>query len=262
MSAITATGGAQATGSAMLADALSRDWYHTIELAPGQATRGLVDLRPHADSVLPRSLAGKRVLDVGTFDGFWAFEMERRGAAEVVATDLDDHRGMDWSSPFKGELARELEASGSVPGARFKLAHEILDSSVTRVPSVVYDLEPDRLGGPVDIAFVGALLLHLRDPVEALEAIRSTLVPGGQILLFEPYLRAPRLRGSSRPLAEVRGATFKRDWLLCNIPGLKALLGAAGYERITQISRGRKVPTAAGYAHWHVALNARARTDV
>ena len=28
----------------------------------------------------PTSLAGKRCLDVGTWDGFWAFEMERRGA--------------------------------------------------------------------------------------------------------------------------------------------------------------------------------------
>ena len=37
---------------------------------------------------LPASLAGKTALDVGTADGFWAFEMERRGAARVVAIDL------------------------------------------------------------------------------------------------------------------------------------------------------------------------------
>ena len=65
-------------------------WYHTIELAPGLTTKDAVyDLRPIADrSGLPESLAGLTVLDVGTADGFWAFEMERRGAERVVAVDI------------------------------------------------------------------------------------------------------------------------------------------------------------------------------
>ena len=45
-------------------------------------------LRETASRVLPESLAGVRALDIGTFDGFWAFEMERRGA-EVVAIDIE-----------------------------------------------------------------------------------------------------------------------------------------------------------------------------
>ncbi len=65
------------------------DWYHTQELAPGLVTPGMFDLRPYVDRYgLPESIAGMRVLDVGTFEGFWAFEMERRGA-EVVALDID-----------------------------------------------------------------------------------------------------------------------------------------------------------------------------
>src|SRR5437016_1983956 len=38
---------------------------------------------------------GMRALDVGTWDGFWAFEMERRGA-DVLALDLDDPQDLDW----------------------------------------------------------------------------------------------------------------------------------------------------------------------
>src|SRR5882762_3529258 len=85
------------TQAASLEDALDRDWYHTIELAPGLVTPGWFDTREVARELpIPETLAGMRCLDVATFDGFWAFEMERRGAEEVVAIDLLDLVGADW----------------------------------------------------------------------------------------------------------------------------------------------------------------------
>src|SRR6059036_774868 len=79
------------------------EWYHTVELAPGVVTPGWFDLRDlPARLPIPADLTGLRCLDIGTFDGFWAFEMERRGAAEVVAIDLIDPDRWDWprnSSP-------------------------------------------------------------------------------------------------------------------------------------------------------------------
>src|ERR1700730_10047735 len=58
------------------------DWYHTLDLGNGVVTPGFVDHREQvAQHQFPASLAGKRCLDVATFDGFWAFEMEKRGAA-------------------------------------------------------------------------------------------------------------------------------------------------------------------------------------
>src|ERR1700756_1076631 len=72
-------------------------WDPTLELAPGVLTPGMFDLRAHVPRYgLPERLDGLRVLDVGTWDGFWAFEFERRGAAEVVALDLDDERLLDY----------------------------------------------------------------------------------------------------------------------------------------------------------------------
>ena len=47
-------------------------WYHTIELAPGVVTPGHVDLRGLPGAVLPRSLTGRRALDVGTFSGTYS----------------------------------------------------------------------------------------------------------------------------------------------------------------------------------------------
>ena len=40
-------------------------------------------------------MAGMRRLDSGTTDGFWAFELERRGAGEVVASDVLDATRLD-----------------------------------------------------------------------------------------------------------------------------------------------------------------------
>ena len=60
-------------------------------------TAGWFDTRATVRKVpLPASLAGKRCLDVGTWDGFWAFEMERRGAESVLAIDLQDQDQWDW----------------------------------------------------------------------------------------------------------------------------------------------------------------------
>src|SRR3954453_11189468 len=80
-----------------LGTALELEWYHTIELEPGVVTPGWFDTRSVVPLLpFPESLEGKRCLDVATFDGFWAFEMERRGASEVHAIDLLDPHSWDW----------------------------------------------------------------------------------------------------------------------------------------------------------------------
>jgi tRNA (mo5U34)-methyltransferase len=61
---------------------------HQIEVAPGIVTPGgdrSAEKLAHLN--LPSDLSGKRVLDIGAWDGFFSFECERRGAAEVIATD-------------------------------------------------------------------------------------------------------------------------------------------------------------------------------
>src|SRR5436190_2238578 len=111
-------------------------WYHTIELAPGVVTPGYFDLRPIVDDLPWPDVRGKRCLDVGTFDGFLAFELERRGAAEVVALDLDDYLQLDWPADYRftgpddPRYQKFLQLSGPERGAGFRLAAEALGSSV------------------------------------------------------------------------------------------------------------------------------------
>src|SRR5262245_15201321 len=76
---------------------------HTRALGAGVVTDGLFDLRPFVGRYgLPDDLTGQRVLDVGTFDGFWAFEMERRGAL-VTSIDVDRTQQLDWPPRLRPE---------------------------------------------------------------------------------------------------------------------------------------------------------------
>src|SRR3954466_11356106 len=134
------------TQVASLESALDREWYHTLELAPGVVTPGWFDTRKVVSQLpFPSSLAGKRCLDVATFDGFWAFEMERRGADEVVAIDLLDPAQADW--PVTSTAAvKEAIGQRKEGGEGFQIAHELLGSSVERMEMSVYDLDPEEVG--------------------------------------------------------------------------------------------------------------------
>ena len=100
-------------------------WYHTIDLGNGVVTPGLYDTPGECARVpLPASLEGRRCLDIGTADGFWAFEMERRGAAEVVALDIDDPDDYDWPGAPRRGRGRALPARPPEPpgGVRARAA--------------------------------------------------------------------------------------------------------------------------------------------
>jgi SAM-dependent methyltransferase len=219
---------ADRTAAAREAVGANPTWYHTIELAPGVTTPGYVDLRKVVDRVLPDDLRGKRALDVGTFDGFWAFELERRGA-EVVAADLERIDAAEWPPHKREELEREVAESEVELGRGFGLAASVLQSKVRRVACSIYDLEPERIGGRVDLGFVGSLLLHLRDPVRGLEAVRSVLGPGGELRLVEPFSVALTWRAPRRPAAEFQTLGTPFNWWVPNLAGIEAWLRTAGY---------------------------------
>src|SRR3954451_22751816 len=85
-------------------DADRYPWYHTLDLGDGVVTKGMFDHRPHLHHYpIPADLTGKHCLDVATMDGFWAFEMERRGAASVTALDLEDPEALDWPAALRGQ---------------------------------------------------------------------------------------------------------------------------------------------------------------
>jgi tRNA (mo5U34)-methyltransferase len=218
-------------------------WYHTIELGPEVVTPGWFDLRPVVDRIPWPDVRGKRCLDVGTWDGFWAFELERRGASEVVATDIRGPDGWDLAAANRAAGVSALAAmAGETTGRGFEIARRALGSSVERMEINVYDLTPERVG-EFDVVVCGSLLLHLRDPVRALEAIRG--VCRERLLSAETV--SPGLSAIHRrlPLAVTRGGT-NGQWWVPNSAGHRRLVTAGGF-RIERSSRLYAIPL--GVAH-------------
>lgn len=202
-------------------------WYHSIDVAPGVATRGWWDLR-HALPVLPfPDLRGKRCLDIGTWDGFYAYEMERRGAAEVVAIDLADLTSLDYPPEVAFDAAFDPgHADVQQRSAGFRLLHDLLDSKVEWRGCSVYDVADAGLG-TFDFVVLGSLLVHLRDPVRALDAIRR--VTDGQFLCAD-FIHAPaQVVSFGRPMFELRGTGSDFQWWMASDRGLRQLLHVGGF---------------------------------
>jgi 2-polyprenyl-3-methyl-5-hydroxy-6-metoxy-1,4-benzoquinol methylase len=124
-------------------------WYHSIEVRPGIITPGTNDARTVLAMLdFPDDCRGMRALDLGTRDGFFSFELERRGAA-VVAVDY---------------MARSDSGFGG--------AAELLGSRVTYLQRNLYELATAELGTFDIVLFLG-LLCHLPDPLGALRIVRS-----------------------------------------------------------------------------------------
>jgi tRNA (mo5U34)-methyltransferase len=232
----------------------ARSWYHTLELAPGVTTPGMFDHRPHVSRCgLPEDLSGLRALDVGTLDGFWAFELERRGAA-VTALDVEDPAQLDWPPRLRERgVARQAEGAQLAQGGGFAIAAQALGSRVERVVLSVYDATPERIGR-FDLVFCGSLLIHLRDPMLALERLAG--VCQGQLVLVEEYSRRlDLLPGLSA--AEFRGNTPWMSWWRPSSRGWLDMVRCAGFEDVRRHSRFRLAFRAQRGGVPHVVVHAR-----
>jgi tRNA (mo5U34)-methyltransferase len=198
-------------------------WYHTHDLGGGVVTPGMFDHRPAVHRYLiPANLSGMRCLDVGTMDGFWAFEMERRGAAEVMAADLADPDQLDWPPLWREQVTPELDATKE---DRFKLVHGVFDSKVERVERSVYHLDADL--GKFDLVFCGDLLVHLKDPVSALQGLKR--VCRGSAIVCNPISTFRFARG--RAIVEFDGIDEFQWWLMSEA-ALERMMQAVGFSRV------------------------------
>src|SRR5581483_7620 len=166
-------------------------WYHTIDLPiDGQVVRtpGEYDHARYVDRYgFPASMAGMRVLDMGAADGWFSFEFERRGAAEVVAAD----RVSGYPDVPYHEVARFGPGIQWTGAHRFHLARELLGSSVMHIDQDIHALDSDVVG-TFDLVFCGSLLLHISDPFLALKALRR--VCRGSLIVATAYYRDPVIR--------------------------------------------------------------------
>lgn len=219
------------------ADVEQYGWYHTLDLGNGVVTQGMFDHRPVLSKYpIPKDLSGLRCLDVGTMDGYWAFELERRGAAEVVAVDVENPEQLDWPVLLKPKVVKTLDETKA---ARFELAASAFGSQVKRVICNIYDLTEEALG-QFDLVFCGDLLVHLKDPVSALEALRR--VTRGRAIVTTPVIPSSRFR--KRALVEFDGID-EFQWWTPNVEAFERWVRAAGFDRV-EMSPTFDVPLARG----------------
>jgi tRNA (mo5U34)-methyltransferase len=221
-------GGSQDPGRPGLEQRVAElEWYHTFDLPGGLATPGLFDHRTVAAKLpIPASLAGKRCLDVAASDGFWSFELARRGADHVVSVDLSDASKQDFAD------ARPQGDRGSGTGRAdqaFELVREATGLDVERIDGSVYEL--DELGiGTFDYVFMGNILLHLRDPIRALQQVRG--VTTGEFLSFEAVSLPQSILRPFTPTGQFSLDGEENRFWTPNLRGHRRIVEAAGFEII------------------------------
>jgi hypothetical protein len=155
--------------------------------------------------------------------------MERRGAGEVLAIDIEDRAG---DQRWERRQSANQRGSGAVdhnrwrPGETFALAAECLGSRARFETLNVYDLTPERVG-TFDLVFAGYMLHQLRDPLRALEAVRSVCT--GSVIVLDAVLYFRSLL-SRAPLAEVAARRGYDDWFYFNAAGLRRVVELAGFR--------------------------------
>lgn len=190
----------------------ARPWFHRIDLGHGIVTPGIDDSsRKPAGIHMPADLTGKRVLDIGTFDGFFAFEAERRGATRVLATDK-----VCWS--LSGRETRE----------GFRLAKTALRSKVEELEIPVEEITPWRVG-TFDVVLMLGVLYHAEDPFRYVRIAASVC---RDLLILETHVDA---EDYARPaVVFYPGKTLNGDgsnWWGPNRAAVVSMLMEAGFTR-------------------------------
>jgi tRNA (mo5U34)-methyltransferase len=189
-------------------------WWHSFELPDGRVIDGVNNLEVLrgrlAQFPIPENLTGKRVLDIGAWDGWFSFEMERRGA-QVVAVD-------NWDNP------------------RLREVHQLLGSKVEYLQLDMYELTPERIGQFDIVLFLG-VLYHLKHPLLALERVCSLATDFAAVDSFVIQERhRPNSDVDRRPVMEFYetnefgGQTD--NWVGPSVPCLMAFCRTAGFARV------------------------------
>ena len=203
-------------------------WYHSIELPDGSVIPGIQTIEQLRSRIaqypIPRDLRGKRVLDIGAWDGWFSFEMERRGA-EVVAVD-------------------------SARQQTFFEAKKLLNSNVEYIVEDVCHLSPRDIGY-FDIVLFFGVLYHLKHPLLALEKV-CELTTG--FACIETLVTDDPPQPHAIPMLEFYETTELAgqfdNWCGPNTACLMAFLRTAGFVNTRLLGEHDCRAQAVGYRTW------------
>lgn len=230
------------------------DWYHSIDLGDGVVTPGAVKPDELPDELFP-DLAGRSVLDIGTWDGANAFRAERLGAARVVALD---HYAWGVDIARREKYWEECVARGELPDhgrdetdfwnprlprkRGFDLAHSALASAVEPVVDNFMTVDLSALGA-FDVVLYLGVLYHVQEPLTALRRVRHVTA---QVAMIETEALSVRGHGQERLIGFLPGDELRGDfgnWFIPSEAALHALCRAAGFRKVETV-RGAPVTRA------------------
>ncbi len=170
----------------------------------------MADYLPHYH--FPERLDGLRVLNVGASSGFFSYEFERRGAAEVVAVELPSWADHDWTPRYRREFAQRADQERElidreVMRDAFTIVGQAFGSRrVRRIWKPIYELSAQDLG-TFDLVFSGSMLMHVRDPILGLQRLRECCKDEGRLIVSI---------STSLPDTTEALARFVGEWNQCN----------------------------------------------
>jgi tRNA (mo5U34)-methyltransferase len=151
-----------------------------------------------------KPLAGRRLLDVGCGNGYYALQMQKAGAAMVL--------GIDPTVLYVMQFLAVCQYTAN--------------DNVAVLPLRLHDLPAASV---FDTAFSRGVLYHQRSPIDHLRQLRETLRPGGQLVLETLILPGEEPRAVTPP---GRYANMKNVWLLPTASELVTWLERCNYSDI------------------------------
>jgi tRNA (mo5U34)-methyltransferase len=212
----------------------AKGWYHSFELPDGTVIDGFMTVerqqQRYAQFPIPDDLKGKRLLDIGAWDGWFSFEAARHGA-DVTAIDCV-------------ELPSFLDIHARLGS---KVDYRIMD---------FYELSGAGLG-KFDIVFFLGVLYHVRHPLLALEIVCALT---RDVAIVDSFVTDPdnwQEHAGEIPTMEFYeldelGNQFG-NWVGPTVPCLLAMCRAAGFARIEFLGTGDHHAVVACYRKWEPA---------
>lgn len=208
-------------------DFANKGFYHSIPLPGGKVLEGIISVESLEARLnlfpIPKDLHGKRVLDIGTWDGYFAFEMEKRGAS-VMAIDNTEVDNFYYAQQLLGSRAD----------------YRVMD---------VYELNPSTVGRFDYVLFMG-VLYHLKHPLYALERVCEVT---REMAIVETYVTNETLDDQPATLefyerTELLGQFD--NWCGPNLQCLFAFCRTAGFARIELLRLDGSRALLACYRKW------------
>jgi tRNA (mo5U34)-methyltransferase len=215
----------------------AKGWYHSFELPDGTFIDGFMTVeqqkRRYAQFPIPDDLRGKRLLDIGAWDGWFSFEAARHGA-QVTALDCV-------------ELPTFLDVRARLGALGAGVDYRIMD---------FYEL-PTAGVGKFDVVFFLGVLYHIRHPLLALEIVCALT---RDVAIVDSFVTDPddwREHAGEIPSLEFYeldelGNQFG-NWFGPSVACLMGMCRAAGFARVEFLGTGDHHAVVACYRKWEPA---------